>query len=409
MKILNIATNDFGGAGLASLLIHQELKLNGHDSKLVVKNKTSSDDSVIKWETDGFFNLNKLFRKVIRKLKQPFYYFINNQFLFFSLFEYTKKKDILKLREMSKDCDILIVHWIADFFSIDEINCALKGIKPKVYIVPMDMAHLTGGCHFGQGCKEFSQGCQTCPATNNTYLSKKIRTNSAMKAKALFEMQAESLSFCSYINEQCKNSSQPLVRNHIFKLPIKIDNFKVAPKPADFTIFVGSYNPSDDRKGNNHFLLCLYELVNKMVYNNEHFSITLLYPEGVVVPEISISNVRILRYKFAKTDGEMSKIYNMANVFVNNSLDDFGPVTLLHSLLCGVPVVSHKYGYAADFIENGVNGFVIDTNNYSAFSDAIYRIFKGEIKSDSEGIRSLAIGKHYSMKSIAEVIAHNGI
>ena len=56
MKILNISTYDYGGAGNAVLRINEVfIKLN-HTSKVVVFNKRSKDENVIQL-TNGDFNL----------------------------------------------------------------------------------------------------------------------------------------------------------------------------------------------------------------------------------------------------------------------------------------------------------------------------------------------------------------
>jgi glycosyltransferase involved in cell wall biosynthesis len=222
-------------------------------------------------------------------------------------------------------------------------------------------------------------------------------------------MSVESLSFCSYINDKCIESSQPIHKYNTFRLPINYENFNVLTTANNFTIFVGSYNPKDERKGNNHFILCLFELVSLMQENVDTGHITLLYPSNIDVQLPNINNITVKSYEYAQTDAEMAKIYNMANVFVNNSMDDFGPVTLLHSLFCGVPVVSHEHGYASSFVENGFNGYVVDTNNYRAFAEAIYSIYKGELKHGPESIRDNALRAHLKLSSVGDVLFRNSI
>ncbi|KOO16075.1 hypothetical protein AKJ18_04690 [Vibrio xuii] len=403
MKVLNVAKEDFGGAGLATLLIHKELNSKGFESSLLVKKKTVNDNSIIEWGESGI--VDRLYSLYIGLIKRIAKNFLNDQFLFFSLFEKKRNNNIDKLRELSKKYDVILIHWIAGFFSLEEISSALRGNERcKVYIVPMDMAHLTGGCHFGQSCKEFKQSCHTCPATNNTYISKKIRKVNSDKARSIFELNVESLSFCDFINERCVESSQPIYKYHKFRLPIDYNRFNISPKHEGFTIFVGSYNPEDERKGNDHFILCLFELIALMRKSSESTNISLLYPKGTKLSLPNISNVKIKFYEYAKSDEEMAKIYNMANVFVNNSMDDFGPVTLLQSLFCGVPVVSHDLGYASSFIKNGLNGYLVDNNDYKAFAESLYRIYKGELNSDAESIRNAAICNHLNSDSICDVL-----
>jgi hypothetical protein len=90
VKVLNIATKDFGGAGIATLLIHQELKGTGFDSTLLVKNKSVNDHTILEWGQLTF--KGKLYAKYDAIVKRLTLNFINNQFLFFGLFDRANQK-----------------------------------------------------------------------------------------------------------------------------------------------------------------------------------------------------------------------------------------------------------------------------------------------------------------------------
>ena len=69
MRILNLSTYDYGGAGSAVLRIHEVLINLNHTSKVVVFNKKSNDQNVIDLTTK---NYNLLLKKIIRKVYHEF-------------------------------------------------------------------------------------------------------------------------------------------------------------------------------------------------------------------------------------------------------------------------------------------------------------------------------------------------
>lgn len=66
------------------------------------------------------------------------------------------------LRRVVRDVDVVVLQWTARFLSIENIGFLLTLGKPVVFTL-RDMQHLTGGCHFFNGCGNWRSDCLPCP------------------------------------------------------------------------------------------------------------------------------------------------------------------------------------------------------------------------------------------------------
>ncbi len=87
-----------------------------------------------------------------------------------------------------------------------------------------------------------------------------------------------------------------------------------------------------------------------------------------VVPRISRLYKRIAEKKrnltliTSKLDhSKLVKFYQKATVFIMPSLSETGPLVTLEAMGCGLPIVCTSEG-GGDFVENGVNGFVVSSD-----------------------------------------------
>tara|TARA_B100001540_G_C15512991_1_gene508935 strand:- start:131 stop:607 length:477 start_codon:yes stop_codon:yes gene_type:complete len=60
-----------------------------------------------------------------------------------------------------------------------------------------------------------------------------------------------------------------------------------------------------------------------------------------------------------ENENELINFYNKNDFFLNQSIQDAGPVMVNEALACGTPVISFRNGVSVDVIRNGYNGFLI--------------------------------------------------
>jgi len=87
--------------------------------------------------------------------------------------------------------------------------------------------------------------------------------------------------------------------------------------------------------------------------------------------ELHLSNVEFL----GRVDPErLAALYDRANIFVNSSVVDNQPVSILEAFAAGLPVVSTPTGDIASMLRDGEAGLLVPPNDPVAMATAIERL-----------------------------------
>ena len=178
MKILNLSTYDYGGAGSAVLRINEVLISLNHNSKVVVFNKKSHNKNVIQL-TDRNCNLllKKIYRKFNHELKKLFVFQFVKKYNFFNYSEKSRYiKPNLSLKKLDFKPEIIIIHYTSHFINFKTIYELQMLTKARIIFNMLDTAFLTGGCHYSWECLGYQSECANCSAL-------KIKKNTSIKIK----------------------------------------------------------------------------------------------------------------------------------------------------------------------------------------------------------------------------------
>jgi glycosyltransferase involved in cell wall biosynthesis len=85
------------------------------------------------------------------------------------------------------------------------------------------------------------------------------------------------------------------------------------------------------------------------------------------IKDLKLSDHVIFQRNIKHSD--MPKIYNSCTIYLQPSMAEGYPLTLLEALSCGCPVLVSPL--LSDFISDGENGLIVDPNDTSAFADSI--------------------------------------
>lgn len=75
---------------------------------------------------------------------------------------------------------------------------------------------------------------------------------------------------------------------------------------------------------------------------------------------------------------EVQDYMNQAEVFVLPSLSEGFPVTILEAMACGLPIVATRVRGVPDIVEEGINGYLVDTKNPEQIARALLKILGNE-------------------------------
>ena len=208
MKILNISTYDYGGAGSAVLRINEVLVNLNHTSKIVVFNQKSKDQNVIQL-TNG--NPNLLLKKIYRKIHHDFQKLLTFKFIEkYNFFNYSEESRYIKptliLKKLDYTPEVIIIHYTSHFINFKTIYELQQLTNAKVIFNMLDTAFLTGGCHYSWNCIGYQNKCSDCSALL-TRKDLSIR-NHNFKTKYLNKMHSVKLvASSSWAINQAKMSS----------------------------------------------------------------------------------------------------------------------------------------------------------------------------------------------------------
>jgi glycosyltransferase involved in cell wall biosynthesis len=70
----------------------------------------------------------------------------------------------------------------------------------------------------------------------------------------------------------------------------------------------------------------------------------------------------------------MPAVYDNADIFVNSSVVDNQPLSVLEAFAAGLPVVSTATGEIANMVRHGETGLIVPPENPEAMAEAVVRL-----------------------------------
>jgi glycosyltransferase involved in cell wall biosynthesis len=183
------------------------------------------------------------------------------------------------------------------------------------------------------------------------------------------------------LTEHMKDAMQAIYSRDIIVVPNGINLNEVAEKeteggnPSKRVLFVGRLHPVKEVQ----YLLGAM----KMVHQELPEAKLILVGDGEEREHLeNLTDSLGIRecVEFAgRVPHERVKDYmNQAEVFVLSSLSEGFPVTILEAMACGLPIVATRVGGIPDIIEDGTNGYLVDTMNQEQLAEALLKLLQDE-------------------------------
>lgn len=273
------------------------------------------------------------------------------------------------------DFDIINLHWIEKFLSINNLYELVKLNKPIVWTLH-DMKAFSGGCHYSAGCEEFLSECKNClQLVNDDY---NLTQNTLHVKQNIFKNANITIVTPSkWLAYEAKRSS--LFKNHrVEVIPNGLDTTVFTPMqkqrakellgiPSNRIVLTfGAMSHKERRKGFKELVESL-ELIKEKIKN--HNVLGLFFGKSEIV-DFPIPTINV---GFINSDERLAVVYSAADIFILPSLEDNLPNIILESLSCETPIVAFDTGGAKDII-NSSNGTIVEKGNVKKLSEAIYEL-----------------------------------
>ncbi|WP_456382398.1 glycosyltransferase family 4 protein [Hydrogenimonas sp.] len=383
MKIAILNTYEqMGGAAKAAYRLFLGLREAGHDTAYLVRTRSGKPDPDIV-QMDAF-NRSLL---AIDKLMQRYYATLNRTPVSNTPFTITYAGVNTTLTPRLQEADIVNLHWIEKFLSLQSLQQILALGKPVVWTLH-DEKPFTGGCHYTSGCEAFREDCGECPQLKYDPYRVARKTLEA-KLELLKEVDLTIVTPSRWLAERAASSA--LFRGRrIEVVPNGVDTeiYRPMDKGSSKAVFgidsetvvlqFGAQDTREKRKG----FASLVEAID-IALEDETFA--KMAKEGKIVvlcvgePSGEIEALPIEKISTGYIDGDekMARLYDATDLFVLPSLEDNLPNTMLESMACGTPVVGYASGGIAEVVDEN-NGRTVPTGDSRALAGAIVEMVLNE-------------------------------
>lgn len=158
-----------------------------------------------------------------------------------------------------------------------------------------------------------------------------------------------------------------------------IENYKLENK----RVILGVANEWDKRKGLDTFI----ELARTLP---EKYKIIIV---GLEKGQFDLLPENVIKIERTNSVEELAKIYSIADVFVNPTLEDNFPTTNIEAIACGTPVITYNTGGSGEMLDEK-SGIVIEKGNIEALKKEIYNVKKKKSENKDCVIRAQKYNKN---------------
>lgn len=299
-----------------------------------------------------------------------------------------------ELYEIVKDSDVIHLHWVARFLSVENI-AFLSNLNKPLIMTMRDMNPLTGGCHYFHGCEEWKRDCSNCHQlfddinniSRQTLEYKKNNYNfENITITCLSEHTKNIVSKSIYKNCKTKvipNSIELSVFNPDYKRE-KREQLNISQNKKVIG-FVPSFN--SDVKGFKEAI----EVLNKLTKSAEfgHDIVVLIIGNGSAAEKLI--NAECYNVGYIDDNKELAKYYSAMDVLLLPSLEETFSNTTAESIACGTPVAGFATGAIGDLAIEGKTGKAVPIGDILALEKAVVEVINCQYKRNL--VREFAVEK----------------
>lgn len=387
MKIAIVNEGDWrGNAYKVVLLLHEHLREQGADARLLVRVKRREDSAaeLVPFSRSLFARLRRRRRRLMIRASEL--RGGRRRGLFDETFEPGWSQYGAEMADVLSGYDMVNLQFAS---TLIDYGSSLPELCDRVSVVWTlhDMNTFTGGCHYAACradgyCERFMEGCGCCPELGCAGLHDLSHRAWAMKRKAFGMVNASRLCFVtpsSWLAGICREA--PLLhgfRTSVAPNAVNLDAFQ--PRPRDVArsvlglpasgkaILFVAQSRENRRKG--------FGLLAEALQRLDRHASAFVVSVGAGGPHLDLP---LKYYDLGRilSDGVLSLAYSAADVFVVPSILDNLPCTAVESIACGTPVVAFDVGGMRDIVVDRETGRLVPAGDTAALAQVIEEVLDG--------------------------------
>lgn len=408
-NILVVSTSDAsGGAARAAYRIHKAVQAQGMESRMLVKNRITTDSSIL--PVSDFTPTNSAYRTydwVRNKIKNKIQHYRWNQ--------YPDREDVFMsdLRSVplhgtfqKLDFDVLHLHWInLRFLDLNELR---KVHKPIVWTLH-DCWAFTGICHYFYTCERYQTSCGNCPFLHSGKENDLSASVWRKKQKIYEGLDLHVVTPSNWLAQSARESAL-FGRFTVTVIPNPIDTSYFTPGNRQRAcellrlnsdkkyILFGAMNAVRDRnKGFNEFLASIRQFEKMSGHSDVEL---IIFGANEELADLNISLK--VHNKGMLHDEQLLAVYRAASVMVVPSLSENLSNIIMESLACATPVVAFNIGGNSDMIDHKQNGYLADPYNPEELAAGIVWCLDNNTSGKLSRNARRKVEENYSMERVGE-------
>ncbi len=380
MRVVQLSTSKFGGAGKSAAILSQKLLEAGIFSHLLDRRALGPQEML---ESKSVTFYGKL-------CSTAEYDFLSSHSV--------STLDFSALQEMKPQ--IIHIHNWYNLVNVEDFP-KLAQIAPIVFTLH-DERLATGGCHVTLGCNKFLKNCDKCPAHRFRYSTEKYRRrlekffdsgpNYSVISPSLWMI--ERLSLTPLVSNAYSTRVIPNLLSSANKVlpPSKIETNSID------LIFV-SANLDVPYKGIQTLLSAMSILDSRIEGNQKQVTLTLV-GHSTEKRIYSFKNIEVLQRDHLSNE-ELMNLMKKSDILIVPSMTENYPGVIAEGQAQGLRVVAHQVGGISEMIDDGVTGYLCPPNAESLAS----RILDAILDPNSERVRVSALEAVLKRQNSEEIIA----
>ena len=369
MKTLQISTyDDQGGAARAAYRLHQGLLRIEKVSRMLVRFRDSNDKQVFQVASEGRsseFSIGEAIQK----------YIINSHRTVVSdtLFSFPYPGYDISDLDIVKTTDVINLHWVSFFLSPTTLHRLFDLGKPVVWTLH-DQRPFTGGCHYSDGCTGYRNNCAACPQlADNPFELPKVFLEDKLEffrdADLTIVSPSRWMADCARKSRIFKSRPIEVIPNSLdveFYRPVEKTEAKRRLGISNGTVVILFCAESglEKRKGLRELIGALEYCLSKHSFQSliRNHSVKLVCL-GHIDDTLDRLGIPVVSPGYIDSDEKIRMVYSASDIFVQPSLQDNFPNTVLEAMSCGVPVVAFGVGGIPEMVIDGNTGIIVPSGD----------------------------------------------